>query len=390
MSAALLDELPTAEAGPTLATGPVLTVDLAAIAANTRLFAGRVPGVLMAVVKADGFGHGAAAVARTALANGATWLGVTSIAEALTLRGDGITAPILSWLNPVDAGFAAALHYWVDVAVPSAEHLAAVVDAATRMGRTARIHLHADCGLARDGAPASQWRQLCESASRAEGRGHVLVVGVMGHLACADDPDDPANLVGRHAFERSVATARAAGLRPQLRHLAATSATLTNPASRFDLCRVGAGLLGIDPSKTTPLRPALTLTAPVVSIREVPAGTPVGYGHTYVTPRRTQLALLPLGYADGIPRSAADRAEVSIGGVRCRVVGRISMDQVVVDTDSRAVRPGSVAVVFGPGDVGEPTVADWAIWAGTIEHDIVTGLGARVRRAHASGLRSHP
>lgn len=379
-AAALLDAEPTTSTERNRRAGPVLAVDLTAIAANTRVFAERIPGALMAVVKADGFGSGATAVAQTALANGATWLGVTSIAEAVALRSDSITAPILSWLNPVDADIAPAVHTWIDVAVPSAEHLAAVVDAATRMGRTARIHLHADCGLARDGAPASQWRRLCEAASRAERGGHVLVVGVMGHLACADQPDDPANLVGRRAFEQAVATARAVGLRPQLRHLAATSATLTNPASRFDLCRVGAGLVGIDPSNTTSLRPTLTLTAPVVSVRDVPAGTPVGYGHTYVTAGRTQLALLPLGYADGIPRLSAGRAEVSIGGARCRVVGRVSMDQLVVDVGSTPVRPGAVATVFGPGHRGEPSVAEWASWAGTIEHDIVTGIGARVRR----------
>ncbi len=336
----------------------------------------------MAVVKADGFGHDAVAVARTALGNGAGWLGVTSIAEGLALRADGLTAPILSWLNPVDADFTASLRNWIDVAVPSAEHLAAVVAAASRTGRMARVHLHADCGLARDGAPPSEWQGLCQAASRAERAGHVLVVGVMGHLACADRPDDPANRAGRRMFERSVATARVAGLQPQWRHLAATSATLTNPASRFDLCRIGAGLVGIDPTRTTPLEAALTLTAPIVSVREVPAGTAVGYGHAYVTPGRTHLALLPLGYADGIPRSAAGRAEVLIDGARCRVVGRVSMDQLVVDTGTAGVRPGALAVIFGPGRSGEPTVREWAAWAGTIEHDLVTGIGARVRRAH--------
>jgi alanine racemase len=384
-AAAVLDAHPGAGPDATIehpSPGPVLVVDLDAVAANTRLVAAHVSGALMAVVKADGFGHGATAIARTALANGASWLGVTSIAEAMELRGDGITAPVLSWLNAVGGDFASALRHWIDVAVPSVEHLDAVVAAAVTTGCTARIHLHADCGLARDGASSSEWPRLCAAADDAERRGRIVVVGVMGHLACADDPHDPANLTGRRMFEQSVEIARAAGLRPQLRHLAATSATLTNPASRFDLCRVGAGLVGIDPSRTTRLQPALTLTAPVVSVRDVPAGTPVGYGHTHRTVRHTRLALLPLGYADGIPRSAENVAEVSIDGVRCRLAGRVSMDQLVVDVGPAAVRPGAVAVVFGPGTDGEPTVADWATWAGTIEHDIVTGIGARVRRRH--------
>jgi alanine racemase len=169
-------------------------------------------------------------------------------------------------------------------------------------------------------------------------------------------------------------------LRPPLRHLAATAATLTDPLSQHTLCRVGAGLVGIDPTRTTPLRPAMTLTAPVVTLRDVAPGTPVGYGHTWASPRATRLALLPLGYADGLPRAASGRAEVLLRGRRCPVVGLVSMDQVVVDVGTLPVTVGDVATVFGPGDHGEPTVAEWAAWSGTIEHEIVTGIGARVLR----------
>ncbi|MEO9325928.1 alanine racemase [Nocardioides sp. C4-1] len=366
---------------PTLASrpvaGPRLDVDHAALAANTRLFAERTPGALMAVVKADGFGHGAATVARAALAHGASWLGVTSIDEALALRAEGIRVPVLSWLNPVDADFVSAVGSGVDLAVPSLAHLEAV----TRAGIGARVHLHLDTGMARDGASPQEWPALCRAARRAERSGVLRVVGVMGHLGCADVPDDPANAAGRLVFEWGVATARAAGLRPQLRHLAATSATLTDAASLHTMSRVGAGLVGIDPSGTTALAPALTLSAPVVACRRVPRGTEVGYGHTWRAPHDTTLALLPLGYADGLPRVTSGRAEVWLAGRRRRVVGRISMDQVVVDLDGDAVAPGERAVVFGPGRGGEPTVAEWAGWADTIEHEIVTGIGARVRRS---------
>ncbi|MBB5791352.1 alanine racemase [Jiangella mangrovi] len=372
-------------AAPAVISRPTLTVDLAAVAANTRTLAAHAPAsALMAVVKADGFGHGAAAVARTALAAGATRLGVTSVDEALALRAAGIDAPILSWLNPVDADFAAAVAVGIDLAVPSREHLDAVAAAAN--AGTARVHLHLDTGLARDGAPPAEWSQLCRAARLAEQRGLLRVDGVMGHLACADVPADPSNASGRTRFAWGVEVARATGLRPVHRHLAATAATLTDPRTHHTLVRVGAGLFGIDPSGTVRLRPAQTLTAPVVSVRRVRAGTPVGYGHTWTAPAATHLGLLPLGYADGLPRSASGpdgRAEVLVRGRRRRVVGLISMDQAVVDLGDDAVPPGEVATVFGPGDDGEPTAADWAAWAGTIEHEIVTGIGRRVARRTA-------
>ncbi|MEZ0579316.1 alanine racemase [Nocardioides sp. MH1] len=360
--------------------GAALQVDASAIAANSRLFAERSGGALMAVVKADGFGHGAALVARTALRHGASWLGVTSLDEAVALRLAGIEAPVLSWLNPVASDFRAAVLHHVDVAVPGPAHLAAVAGAARTTGRPARVHLHLDVGLARDGAAPADWARLCHAARRAEREGTVRVVGVMGHLARGDEPGHEANRAARDRFAWGIGVARRHGLRPPLRHLAATAATLTDPLSRHTLCRVGAGLVGIDPSGTTPLRPALTLTAPVVSVRDVVAGTPVGYGHTWATARGTRLALLPLGYADGLPRTASGRAEVLVRGRRCAVVGRISMDQVVVDVGSAPVVAGEIATVFGPGSEGEPTVAEWAGWSGTIEHEIVTGIGARVRR----------
>jgi alanine racemase len=367
--------------------GPQLHVDLAAVAANTHAFVARTApsgAQVMAVVKADGFGHGAVEAARTALGAGAHWLGVTTIEEGLELRAAGLQAPLLSWLNPVGADFGAASHAGIDIAVPSQAHLDAVVRLEHPTMSPARVHLHLDCGLARDGAEPAAWPGLCCSARRAERAGLVRVVGVMGHQACAEDPVHAANATGRIRFAWGVQTARAAGLRPALRHLAATAATLTDPRSHHTLVRIGAGLVGIDPSGTTRLRPALRLTAPVVAVRRVGAGTGVGYGHSWTTPRTTRLALLPVGYADGLPRAASGRAEVLLRGRRRPVVGQISMDQVVVDLgadgDAATVVPGETAVVFGPGDDGEPTAAEWAGWAGTIEHELITGLGRRPRR----------
>jgi alanine racemase len=361
---------------------PRLHVDLDAVAANTRLFAARVSGEVMAVVKADGFGHGAADVARTALAHGATRLGVTSLTEAFGLRAEGLAAAILSWLNPVDADWAGARRAEIDIAVPSLRHLHAIAEAAPGT----RVHLHLDVDMARDGATPDEWPALCAAAAQLERDDRIRVAGIMGHVGCADEPDRPANATARERFAWAATIAGAAGLRPADRHLAATAATLTDPRTHHTMCRIGAGLVGIDPSHTTVLRPALTLTAPVIAVRAVPTGTPVGYGHTWVADRPTRLALLPVGYADGLPRLASNRGEVLLAGRRFRLVGRISMDMAVVDIGELPIDIGELAIVFGPGYAGEPTVRDWAGWADSIEHEIVTGLGSRLDRTTDSTL----
>lgn len=362
------------------APGPRLTTDLGAIAANVRTFAGRTPSV-MAVVKADGFGHGVAAVAHTALAAGASALGVATLAEALALRSAGIAAPVLTWLNPVDSNWALAISRRVDVAVGSRAHLAAIVGRAETLGVRAAVHLHLDCGMARDGAPPSDWMRLCEDARAAERRGLLEVVGLMGHLPCADTPGHPGDDEGRARFAAGAVVARAVGLAPRHLHVAATAAALTDPRTHYTMCRIGAGLVGIDPSGTTRLRPAQTLTAPVVAVRRIPPGAGVGYGHTWVASAPTTLATLPLGYADGLPRIASGQAFVDIGGRACPIVGRISMDQCVADVTGLAVRLGETATIWGGSG---PSAADWAGWAGSIEHEIVTGVGARVTR-HTTG-----
>ncbi len=371
-----MSALPLAAAAPVSAAGPRLHVDASAIAANVRRAASTSGAAVMAVVKAGGFGAGAETAARAGLAAGATWIGTATLDEAVALRRAGIAAPLLCWLLPVDAAWEAALRLRIDVAIASVAHLRATAEAAGRCGARARVHLHVDTGMARDGAAARDRAALIGAAAEAERLGLVEVVGVMGHLPRADEPGDPSNAAGVAVFRAAVAEAEAAGLRPAVRHLAATEAALRLPDAAFDLVRIGAGLVGIGPG----LRPALTLTAPVVLTRTVPAGTPVGYGHTVRTQRDTVLALLPLGYADGLPRRIDAEAGVQLGGRRCRVLGRVSMDQTVVDAGPEGVDLGTTAVVFGTGGGGEPTAADWARWAGTIEHDVVTGIGARVAR----------
>lgn len=365
-----------------------LQIDLSAVAANTAVLAGSIPGELMAVVKADGFGHGAEDVARTALMHGATRLGVTSIDEGLSLRATGLTAPILSWLNHCTADFDTAIRADIDLAVPDLAHLDAIARAAALIGRPARVHLHLDSGMARDGAAPDQWRSLCGAARAAERQGWITVVGVMSHLACSGTPEHAANLAARMRFARGLSTARAAGLRPRHAHLAATAAALTDPASHHTMVRAGAGLVGIDPSGGNRLRPALTLTSALLGVRTVRAGTPVGYDHSWLAPSTTRLGLLGIGYGDGIPRAASGQGEVMIAGQRCPIVGLISMDQMVVDLGDLAVTAGEVATVIGGS--GAPTATEWAAWANTIEHEIVTGLRVRgAVRTTIPALSSH-
>ncbi|MET8281592.1 alanine racemase [Micromonospora sp. NPDC005174] len=363
-------------------------VDLGAIAENVRTVAAVTGTDLMAVVKANAFGHGAVPVARAALRAGATWLGVTSAAEALELRAAGITAPTLSWLHRPDDDFAELIVAGVDVGVSTTTHLHALVDAALRLGLPATAQLKADTGLSRNGAGRDDWPDLVAWARKYEVQGALRVRGVWSHLVDADVPGTPTLARQVRTFTEALHVARTAGLDPDLVHLANSAAALSAPRTHFDLCRIGLALYGVDPFGAVGpgefgLRAALTLRTTVVNVKRVAAGTGVSYGPEHVTAAPTTLALLPLGYADGLPRATEGRAEVWLGGRRCPVVGRIAMDQCVVDAGDLAVGIGDPVVVIGAGrDDDAPRVTEWARWAGTNPHEILTGIGARVGRDH--------
>jgi alanine racemase len=359
---------------PTLQTLPV------AVTANVIEIRARTRSTIMAVVKADGYGHGAVTVARAAVAAGAGWLGTTSVAEAAELRAARLSVPILSWLHPsgIDAEAAAAAR--VDVAVGSVDELGGLL---AHAASTVRVHLHVDTGMSRGGCPRGQWDELIGLARRGQHARRVRVVGVMGHLPLADRADPAANAQAVAAMHQAQQAVRAAGLGSPLAHLAATSGTLTDPVTHLGMVRVGAGLVGIDPSGTVDMHGASRLTAPIVHTTAVKAGTPVGYAGTSVTDRATHLSVLPVGYADGIPREHSPEAGVEICGRRFPVVGRVSMDQIVIDTGAVSFPVGTSATVFGPNGGATPTVQDWARWAGTIPHTIVTGIGPRVERSVA-------
>ncbi|SDT25387.1 alanine racemase [Friedmanniella luteola] len=370
-------------------------VDLAAVRANVGAIAALVaPAAVMVVVKADGYGHGMVPCARAARAAGAAWLGVATPAEALELRESGDTGPVLAWLYGVDEDLTPLVAAGVDVSVATAEQVSRLVGAAATAEQPARVHLKIDTGLSRNGAPASEWDALCAAAAEAEAAGALEVVAIWSHLAAADEPGHPSVDLQVVAFDDAYARARVAGLEPGLRHLANSAAALVVPRARYDLVRVGIASYGVDPAPGlaaragVTLRPAMTLRAQLALVKDLAAGSGVSYGWTWVADRPVTVGLVPLGYADGVPRHASDVAEVQAGGGRAPVRGRVCMDQLVVELPGPAA-VGDEVVLFGPGTGGEPTAATWAAWCGTIGYEIVTRVGERVPRRY-SGLEPGP
>ena len=366
-------------------------IDLGAVRDNVAALAARAAGgaQVMAVVKADGYGHGLLPCARAAVQGGASWLGVAFLEEALALRSDGIDVPVLAWLMVPEEDLAPAVAAGVDLSVDDLAQLDRVLAAARATGTTARVQLKVDTGLSRAGATIRDWPDVCAAAAKAEAGGEVSVTGVWSHFAFADGgPDHPVNGAQAGVFAEALAVVDRAGLRPQVRHLANSAATLTAPATHYDLVRPGLACYGLSPVPDLGapadfgLRPAMTLTSTVALVKRVPAGTGVSYLHRYVTAAEATLALVPLGYADGVPRAATGTAEVLLRGRRRTIAGTVCMDQFVLDLGDDTVEAGDEVVLFGPGDDGEPTAQEWASALGTIDYEIVTRIGARVPRTY--------
>ena len=363
-----------------------VVVDLDVIAANTATLRERVGRPLMAVVKADGYGHGLVPAARAALAGGADALGVAVLEEALALRAAGVPAPLLAWLHAPGTDYAAALAADVEVSVNAEWALAEVVAAARATGRTARVHLFADTGLSREGATEADWPGLVSAAARARADGEVDVVGLWSHMAYADAPTHPTIGAQVRVFEEAVGIARTAGLTGARLHLANSAATVALPDTWYDMVRPGIAVYGLDPLGGDPaahgLRPAMTVRASAALTKRVPAGVGVSYGHTYFPERETTLLLVPVGYADGVPRAAGNRAPVLAAGAHRTIAGRVCMDQFVLDVGDAEVRAGDEVVLWGPGDRGEPTAQDWADAVDTIHYELVTRIGGRFARRY--------
>jgi alanine racemase len=362
------------------------SVELGAITRNIAALRAHVaPAALMAVVKANGYGHGAVPAARAAAAGGADWLGVVHVAEALELRAGGLREPILCLMAVPEQGHAEAIAARVDLSAGSTDMVARLAAAAVVAGQPARVHLKADTGLSRGGATLADWPAVLAAARAAQDAGRITVVGLWSHFASADEPGNPTIAGQLAAFKEALAVAESAGITPQLRHIANTAAALDVPAARYDLVRVGGGSYGLATLPGGPpawLRPAMTLRARLSLVKRVPAGTGVSYGHRYTTTRETTLGLVPLGYADGIPRAAIGLSLVSARGRRWPIAGTVCMDQIVVDFGDEPVGEGDEVVLFGPGDDGEPTAQEWGEALGTISYEIVTGISARVPRSH--------
>jgi len=366
---------------------PEALIELGAIKDNVGALARHVGGAqVMAVVKADGYGHGMIPAAQAALDGGATWLGVVHVGEALALRRAGVTAPVLCLLGAPDAPHDDAIRDDVDLSAGSAGLVGQIAAAAQRVGRPARVHLKADTGMSRGGATAADWPGLVAAARSAEAAGQVRITGIFSHFACADIPGHPSIAAQLEAFREAVALAERAGAKPEVRHLANTPATLTLPDTRFDMVRPGGGVFGLStlPGGAPPwLRPAMTIRATLVQVKRVPAGTAVSYGHRYTTRAEATLGLVPLGYSEGIPRNATNTAQVQVAGKRWTISGTVCMNQIVVDLGDAGVVPGDEVVLFGPGDAGEPTAQEWADALGTLSYDIVTRFGGRVPRSYS-------
>jgi alanine racemase len=365
-------------------------IDLAALRGNVRVLRARAPRAeVMAVVKSDAYGHGMVPCARAALQAGASWLGTATPQEALALRAAGFGGRVMCWLWTPGGPWREAVEADLDVSVGGLWASRELVEAARGAGRTARVQLKGDSGLGRNGCqPGRDWAELVEEARKAEAEGSVRVTGVWSHFACADEPGHPSIHAQLSVFREMVAYAEKEGLDPEVRHLANSPATLTLPESHFDLVRTGIAMYGVSPSPEVGrpdefgLRPAMTLKASLALVKQVPGGHGVSYGHHYLTPGETTLGLVPVGYADGIPRHASGRGPVLVDGKWRWVAGRVAMDQFVVDLGGDRPASGAEAVLFGPGDRGEPTAEDWAEAAGTIAYEIVARIGTRVPRVY--------
>ncbi|WP_223872686.1 alanine racemase [Streptomyces sp. SP18CM02] len=367
-------------------------IDLAALRANVRALRERAAGAqLMAVVKSDGYGHGAVRCAEAAREAGAAWLGTATPQEAFALRAAGLGGRIMCWLWTPGGPWREAVEADIDVSVSGLWALREVVAAAGAAGRPARVQLKADTGLGRNGCQPADWPELVGEALAAERAGHLRITGLWSHFACADEPGHPSIAAQLDVYRAMVAYAEKEGVEPEVRHIANSPATLTVPESHFDLVRTGIAMYGISPAPELGvpadfgLRPVMTLAASVALVKDAPAGHGVSYGHHYTTSAETTLGLVPVGYADGVPRHASGRGPVLIGGKVRTVAGRVAMDQFVVDLDGDRPEEGAEAVLFGPGDRGEPTAQDWAEAADTIAYEIVTRIGARVPRVYVDG-----
>ena len=336
----------------------------------------------MVVVKADGYGHGLVTAARAGLEGGATWLGTADISEALTLRQAGISAPILAWLIGPASPVSAAIEQGIALGVSSTDVLRQVVASAST-SQPAIIHLELDTGMGRGGAVPEMWEEVFREAVEATSRGLLRVRGLFTHFAQTSAESD---IDQGRVFGEAVRLAASVGLEPELLHTSSSTPAVRTPQFAHSMVRLGVSAYGVETvpeHRNLGLRPAMRLSGQVIHVKRLPAGHGVGYDHTYRTSAETTVVIVPLGYADGLPRLASSTGPVTLGGKRFTLAGRVSMDQVTIDVGDHAVSRGDWAVFFGDPNRGEPSVSEWAEAASTIPYEILTGVGGRVERVVA-------
>ena len=364
-------------------------INLSAITQNFKSIKSRTTADVLAVVKADAYGHGLIPVSKALEEAGADWFGTALLEEALNLRKAGILKPIISWLTPLGEDFKSAIDLDIDLGIPSIDLLDEVIKTASLTGKTARIHLEIDTGMSRGGV-LSEWDQLIKSVLAGVNLKQLKVIGIWSHFARADEPDELMNQEQLSLFEEKVNQAKAAGIDAQFIHIANSAALFTNKSSHKNIIRSGIALFGLSPdvktigdSSSLGLKPAMKLKAKLNLVKEVKAGSSVGYGGTAVLKSDTKLGVVALGYADGIPRSTNNLAGVFVDKKRAPIIGRVSMDQFVVDLGiTSTAKTGDEVIVFGDGSSGEYTVDEWAKAANTINYEIITRIGPRVPRIY--------
>ena len=364
-------------------------INLSAITQNFKSIKSRTNADVLAVVKADAYGHGLIPVSKALEEAGADWFGTALLEEAINLRKAGILKPIISWLTPLGEDFKSAIDLDIDLGVPSIDLLDEVIKAASLAGKAARIHLEIDTGMSRGGV-LSEWDQLIKSVLVGVNLKQLKVIGIWSHFARADEPDELMNQEQLSLFEEKVNQAKAAGIDAQFIHIANSAALFTNKSAHKNIIRSGIALFGLSPdvknigdSSSLSLKPAMKLKAKLNLVKEVKAGSSVGYGGTAVLKSDTKLGVVALGYADGIPRSTSNLAGVFVNKKRAPIIGRVSMDQFVVDLGiTSTAKTGDEVIVFGDGSNGEYTVDEWAKAANTINYEIITRIGPRVPRIY--------
>lgn len=365
-----------------------LEIDLEAIAHNVKELrrVTQPTARLMAVVKANAYGHGAVEVSRVALANGADWLAVATLDEALELRKSGFSAPLLVMGHVPEERAEEIVAAELRPAVFHSGFARALSQAAVKLGRTVPVHVKVDSGMGRIGFPAG--REAVGAVKNISQLPGIRVEGIFTHLAASDSEDKRFARLQLQRFDQVWEALKAEGLEIEIRHAANSGAIIDLPESHYQIVRAGISLYGYYPSdevkkQAVALKPAMTLKAEVVQVKEVAAGTPISYGMTYYTSRPSRIATLPLGYADGYPRLLSNRAEVLVRGQRAPVVGRVCMDQLMIDVGHLPqVEPGDEVVLLGEQMGQRISAEELGRWAETINYEIVTRMGSRLDRVY--------